>query len=319
MRDEPIVSIHCLVYNHEPYLRQCLDGFVMQKTDFVFEAIVHDDCSTDGSVAIIHEYAEKYPEIIKPIYEIENQYSKIGFIGIEKLMHSCSHGKYTAYCEGDDYWTDPYKLQKQVDFLEQHQEYSMCFHSVNIEIGGRIKGNDVRSNGEKCFSTKQIIEGGGNFCSTCSVVNRSTLSNSYPLFREECQVGDYPLQILLSLRGKVHYMPEIMGTYRYMHQGSWGNSVRGKERMLNLLDNTEQWMTSLNNYTKNKYQSSISVAILKIAIEVYNDHYIDEKRMRLLLKKHKASLFKMTSKSRKFYSVVYMKFMYPRVYRIFKR
>ena len=134
MRDEPIVSIHSLVYNHEPYLRQCLDGFVMQKTDFVFEAIVHDDCSTDGSVAIIREYAEKYPKIIKPIYEIENQYSKIGVIGIEKLMHSCSHGKYTAYCEGDDYWTDPYKLQKQIDFLEQHKEYSMCFHSVSIEI-----------------------------------------------------------------------------------------------------------------------------------------------------------------------------------------
>ena len=117
MESKIIVSIQCLVYNHEPYLRKCLDGFVMQKTNFKFEAIVHDDCSTDGSAAIIREYAEKYPDIIKPIYETENQYSKHDG-SLDRIMDSACKGKYIALCEGDDYWTDPLKLQKQYDVLE---------------------------------------------------------------------------------------------------------------------------------------------------------------------------------------------------------
>lgn len=130
---DPLVSIRCMVYNHEPYLRQCLDGFVMQQTTFPFEAIVHDDASTDGSAAIIREYAEKYPDIIKPIYETENQYSKNnGSIGriISATMNPNS--KYIAVCEGDDYWTDPNKLQVQVDFLESHPDYFMSCHAYQF-------------------------------------------------------------------------------------------------------------------------------------------------------------------------------------------
>ena len=119
----PLVSIKCTVYNHEPYLRQCLDGFVMQKTNFPFEAIVHDDASTDGSAAIIREYAEKYPDIIKPIYETENQYSKKDD-SLGRIMNAAIHpdAKYIAICEGDDYWIDPNKLQMQYDFMESHPE-----------------------------------------------------------------------------------------------------------------------------------------------------------------------------------------------------
>ena len=124
---ELMVSIRCFVYNHEPYLRQCLDGFVMQRTNFRFEAIVHDDASTDGSAAIIREYAAKYPDIIKPIYETENQYSKRDG-SLRRIMDAHMRGKYVAYCEGDDYWTDPLKLQKQVDFLETHPDFSLCTH-----------------------------------------------------------------------------------------------------------------------------------------------------------------------------------------------
>lgn len=122
-----LVTIHCLVYNHEPYLRQCLDGFVMQITDFPFEAIVHDDASTDRSAEIIQEYAGKYPDIIKPIFEAENQYSKHDG-SIRRIMNEHTRGKYVAMCEGDDYWIDPYKLQKQVDYLESHPE---CVYSCH--------------------------------------------------------------------------------------------------------------------------------------------------------------------------------------------
>lgn len=131
MSEEPLVSIRCLVYNHEPYLRQCLDGFVMQQANFRFEAIVHDDASTDRSTDIIREYAEKYPDIIKPILEKENQYSK-GFSILSKMMNAASTGKYIAVCEGDDHWIDPLKLQKQVDFMETHADYSMCFSDAEV-------------------------------------------------------------------------------------------------------------------------------------------------------------------------------------------
>ena len=126
-----MVSIQCLVYNHEPYLRQCLDGFVMQKANFKFEAIVHDDVSTDRSAEIIREYAEKYPDIIKPIFEKENQFSK-GFDKLSSIMNAAGKGKYIALCEGDDYWTDPLKLQKQVDFMEAHPDYAMCFSDAVV-------------------------------------------------------------------------------------------------------------------------------------------------------------------------------------------
>jgi glycosyltransferase involved in cell wall biosynthesis len=124
MNNAPLVSIKCLVYNHEPYLRQCLNGFVMQKANFAFEAIVHDDASTDKSAEIIKEYAAKYPDIIKPIYETVNQYSKADG-SITRIMNAAISptAKYIAMCEGDDYWIDPLKLQKQVDWLEAHSDY----------------------------------------------------------------------------------------------------------------------------------------------------------------------------------------------------
>lgn len=122
---EIMVSIRCAVYNHEKYIRDCLDGFVMQKTNFRFEAIAHDDASTDNTASIIKEYAEKYPDIIKPIYETENQYSKHDG-SIRRILDAEMRGKYIAMCEGDDYWTDPLKLQKQVNYLEKRIEIVFC-------------------------------------------------------------------------------------------------------------------------------------------------------------------------------------------------
>jgi len=121
----PLVSIICLAYNHEKYIRQCLDGFVMQKTGFRYEIIIHDDASKDGTTAIIREYAKKYPGLFVTIFQEENQYSKGIPIG-KTYMYPLAKGKYIAECEGDDYWTDPYKLQKQVDFMESHPEYVLC-------------------------------------------------------------------------------------------------------------------------------------------------------------------------------------------------
>ena len=125
----PLVSICCLTYNHAPIIKDCLDGFLAQKTSFPIEILIHDDASTDGTDIIIKEYAERNPNVIFPLFEKENQYSKghRGSMDVE-FNYSRARGKYIAYCEGDDYWTDPLKLQKQVDFLESHPDYSVCFH-----------------------------------------------------------------------------------------------------------------------------------------------------------------------------------------------
>lgn len=135
MDTKPLVVIRCITYNHEPFIRDALEGFVMQKTSFPFVAVVHDDASTDGTASIIREYAEKYPNIIKPIYETENQYSKRDG-SLRRIMNEAcdaTGAKYIAFCEGDDYWIDPLKLQKQVDFLEANPEYGMCYTNFNIK------------------------------------------------------------------------------------------------------------------------------------------------------------------------------------------
>jgi glycosyltransferase involved in cell wall biosynthesis len=114
-----MVSICCAAYNHEEYIAAALDGFLMQKADFSYEILVHDDASTDNTAKIIKEYEQNYPDIIKPIYQTENQYSKKVKIS-SAYNFPRAKGKYIAWCEGDDYWTDPLKLQTQVDYMEAH-------------------------------------------------------------------------------------------------------------------------------------------------------------------------------------------------------
>lgn len=139
------MSICCLTYNHAKYIRQCMDGFLMQETDFPVEILVHDDASTDGTDVILREYEVKYPDKIFPIYEKENKFSQ-GYRGrMDLFNYTRARGRYIAYCEGDDYWTDPHKLQKQVDFMESHLDYSVCFHRCQ-----RYNENTGRFSKDKC-------------------------------------------------------------------------------------------------------------------------------------------------------------------------
>lgn len=138
----PLVSICCLTYNHAPFIKKCLDGFLMQETNFPIEILIHDDCSTDGTIEIIEDYTAKYPELIFPLYEEENQYSRGGAGKMDLYNYRRARGKYIAYCEGDDYWTYSLKLQKQVDFMEANPEYSVCWHRSKqffVETGEYIE------------------------------------------------------------------------------------------------------------------------------------------------------------------------------------
>ncbi len=123
------VSVLCLAFNHEKYIRRTLEGFVNQHTNFKFEVLIHDDASTDGTADIIREYEKRYPDLIKPIYQTENQHSR-GVKIQTKFNYPRAKGKYFAYCEGDDYWTNENKLQKQYDIMERHPECSICVHEV---------------------------------------------------------------------------------------------------------------------------------------------------------------------------------------------
>ena len=222
----PLVTIRCLVYNHEPYLRQCLEGFVMQKTNFPFEAIVHDDASTDGSAAIIREYAEKYPDIIKPIYETENQYSKHDG-SLRRKMDVHMRGKYIAMCEGDDYWIDPHKLQKQVDFLETHPQYVLSHTNIVVYDNHSKKYIRRHFNGIDGNICEFLITR-GNPIATVTVCMRQCIWTEY---RKESQywnlkvkMGDLPLWIYASTKGLVHYMPETTSVYRLLSNSASHNS-----------------------------------------------------------------------------------------------
>lgn len=211
-----LVSIRCLAYNHEKYIRETLEGFVMQKTNFRFEAIVHDDASTDATAELIREYAEKYPDIIKPIYETENQYSKKDG-SLFRISHEACKGKYIAFCEGDDYWTDPYKLQKQVDFLESHPDYVMCSHfwdEYNQETNEMSRCKNVES---KTYTLRNMIDEEWLF-QPLTVVYRARALQAEGKYKV---VRDTVLFYRLLKQGKGFCFPDKMGVYRLHCGGVW--------------------------------------------------------------------------------------------------
>lgn len=219
--EQPLmVTIRCITYNHEPYIRQCLEGFVMQKVNFRFEAIVHDDASTDGTAVIIREYAEKYPDIIKPIYETENQYSKHDG-SLDRIMNDHTHGKYVALCEGDDYWIDPLKLQKQVDFLEENPEYSICCtdcYRYSQQTGENIYKPHTL---EITITLDDLLD--RNVISTLTVLYRKDFFMDYSDVIKNAPawpMGDYPMWIWLASKGPIHRIAKITSVYRIQEESA---------------------------------------------------------------------------------------------------
>lgn len=218
---EPVVSICCLVYNHEPFLRECFEGFVMQKTTFPIEILVHDDASTDHSADIIREYTAKYPDLFKPIYQTENQYSK-GVKVSATFQFPRAKGKYIALCEGDDYWTDPYKLQKQVDFLESHPEYVMCSHVVDVYKQEEGVFEQRGATEQQEYDIHTLINEEWRFDPLSVVFKRRNLDLvRYSRYK---QSKDVTLFYMLLSSGKGFYMDESMAVYRIHTSGVWSGA-----------------------------------------------------------------------------------------------
>lgn len=258
-----IVSVRCLVYNQKRYIKQCLDGIVMQKTSFPYEAIIHDDASTDGTAEIIKEYACKYPNIIKPILEKENQYSKHDG-SIRKIMNQACKGKYIAYCEGDDYWTDPHKLQKQVDIMESDKDVMMVytgFETVNKE-GQVIYRFDYD------YNMKQSMSGFvlpfflyRNVAMTVSCMFRKEvfLCN----YKKGCNSSlDYLSFLCAAALGKVAYINEKTCCYRKVSSSLTNSNKTGiQKEVIGVLD----YMTTL--YEKGEIPMS-KIQHLKIKLYI---------------------------------------------------
>lgn len=282
-RDQLMVSIQCLVYNHEPYLRQCLDGIVMQKTNFRFEAIVHDDCSADGSRKIIEEYAAKYPDIIKPIYETENQYSKHDG-SLRRIVYAQLQGKYIAICEGDDYWIDQNKLQKQVDVLEAEPDCSFCYTGfINVnENGQEIRRANYEHLMDVSHSGDILIDLlDGNFIMTCTTCFRRDVIMSELNAEVPCKY-DYSLFLTASVLGKANYIPLKTAAYR---KTSTGAMATQRDKIGDMFLRTQIYFyngIASGRLLADKRRFTHKMKILIIKVCLYNDSKYQKKFRRVL-------------------------------------
>ncbi len=227
-KNRPLVSVCCLAYNHEPFIRQALDGFIMQKTPFPFEAIIHDDASTDGTAEIIREYAEKYPEIIRPIYQTENQFSRTGDYPHVAFVYPIARGKYIALCDGDDYWTDPLKLQKQVAFMERHPDCAMCYHDYRIKVGEELV-NPFKER-PKDFTADELVSmpSNGLQIATSSILFRNYYGPGTKRDFEEFK-SHYMFVVMLGMHGGAAYIEGIAPSIYRKHGGSsWASLPRNE-------------------------------------------------------------------------------------------
>lgn len=210
----PLLSVCLITYNQVNYVKQAIDGVLMQETDFAWELIIADDFSTDGTREIVVDYYKKYPNRIRLILQKKN----MGPAENWRDLMSAPETKYIAYLEGDDYWTDPLKLQKQVTFLEENPEYVLSFHNIKALVDGKLQEDELiekryqNIGNKKKITTMDLLEQ-GNFIHTCSVVFRN-IPLKFPFEFDYSPVGDYFLFLLLSEFGFMRRIDEHMGVYR---------------------------------------------------------------------------------------------------------
>lgn len=282
-----MVCTRCMTYNHESYIRDALQGFILQQTEFPVVFVVVDDASTDKTVEVIREFVYNNFDLEDNTiaYEKETNYAQIIFarhkssincyfaVLLLKENHYSQkkskapyiaewmiHSKYHSICEGDDYWTDPLKLQKQVDFLETHPEHTLCFHAVNNLYPNGLTKLSSRYNAdvEEC-PIEDFFKIGGAFAPTCSMLYVNGKLEPPPSFRKISTVGDSPMILTLFLRGKVGFLSDVMGCYRVNAIGSW--SQRQKElsfrRIVEKCRRGLAYWNEVNRYTNGKYSKCI--------------------------------------------------------------
>ena len=305
-KEIPLVSIRCITYNHEKYIADALDSFLMQETNFPFEIIIHDDASKDKTASIISEYQKAYPHIVKPIFEQENQYSKGNGI-IDHIIAEHIKGKYVAVCEGDDYWTDESKLQRQFEAMERHPEVDICAHTVRrvSAKSGKVLGTISPKKKDEIIPADQVIAGGGGFVGTNSLFYREQLFEKAQPFRKQLNI-DYTLQVQGALRGGMLFLSRCMSDYRVMTEGSW-SARSANEDVANEIDARWDKMTEQLDVDTNGIYHDVIQRYMergKVNQLLQFEHY-DE------LKKYKSTYKKMEGDDKRRY---FIKLHFPRTY-----
>ena len=263
----PLISICCITYNHVNYIRECINGFILQKTNFTFEILIFDDASTDGTDKIIKEFSSTYSNIIT-FLQTENQWGKNdGFIN---YLLPAAKGKYIAICEGDDYWTDHLKLQKQVDFLERNHNYVMCFHNVKI-LENQVLHDDILNC--KNISNKSSYNDllcFGKYMQTCSVVFRNKIPR-FPINKVN-HVNDYILWFWVSQFGNIYRIDEVMAVYRF-GSGIWSVKSSFEKRLdsLNTLIEAKKIVRDKNDIVILDYRiKALTLELLPLNLQRLN-------------------------------------------------
>lgn len=255
-RDDALVTVVCLTFNHAPHVAESLDSFLRQKTDFPFTVLVHDDASTDGTGDIIRQYAAAHPDVIKPILQTENQHSQ----GVKILARVFSElrTQYAALCEGDDYWSDPSKLQRQVDWMRANPDGSLCGHATLMVTpeGSPVRELRVRDDGDGDLTVEQVLVN-HDLLHTSSLVFPSVLVKDLPPYYYMAPVGDRPIKMYLATQGRVHYLDRVMSHYRYGVTGSWTARMRDAAMALRHASLTVEYLEEFDRETAFRFTDTV--------------------------------------------------------------
>ena len=246
--NEIVVSVCCIAFNHADYIRDAMDGFLAQNCNFFFEILVHDDASTDGTLEILLDYERRFPNVVKVFAEEENQYGKNKYKGgYFSFLEGFARGKYIAFCEGDDYWCDPGKLQSQVDYFEAHPECAETCHSAKVVDGVSGHCLGIMGMGDIPCDIRMADLLRKWSIPTASRMFRRDISKGYLDFKEQipkAPVGDFPRAIYSATKGYIHYEPQCMSIYRFRTPGSWTAGIVGWKRQV---DNSSNWLEMLGS------------------------------------------------------------------------
>jgi glycosyltransferase involved in cell wall biosynthesis len=246
------LSVCTITYNHGKYIEKAIEGFLSQQTDFEFEIIISDDCSTDNTLQIIEQYASKYPEKFRIIRHEKN----IGMIpNFKEAIDACT-GEYVAICEGDDYWINSQKLQRQVDILDSNPEYSICFHKAQLLFDGvePFDFGDINLDTKTVSTFADLVN--GNFIHTPTVVYRNHLFGKYPKKLLKYKFGDWPLHLLNAERGDVYFIPEELAVYRITSTGAWSAKSR-----IHKIEYTLNFLKEISDDFPGKYKPAFDASI----------------------------------------------------------
>jgi glycosyltransferase involved in cell wall biosynthesis len=233
------VSVLMITYGHDKYITQAIEGILAQKTSFDFELLIANDCSPDETDKEVKKIIESHSEgnKIKYLSNSKNIGMQLNFVN---AYNNCT-GEFIAFCEGDDYWTDPLKLQKQVDFLEENPDYVICYHKVKVLQNGVLKEDTITQKAAETTTIKDLAK--GNYIHTCSVVFRNNLFDKLPAYFYKSPVGDYFLHMLNARYGKIKFLDESMGVYRLHENSVWSSKTQAKREQI--------WIGFLKKIRKN--------------------------------------------------------------------